>query len=390
VRLRPTKRTKKNNHQSSSSDDPEPSSDLPLSSDNDASAEYLPKRASKSTLKRKRGDPRVQPQPRHEQGEGLEEPSLNMKSRPKPAQLRRFEIIPILALLALWLNSGLDYQRPTLTEDDVNSLQNDPSFWSDSINDLVHDIGDPVSDEILAGCVRDFEARQDYSQPILTCAACGVRRLTRLTGEHFTCHNVTALNVLRLTEEQRNSYLATSPATRDLRSVYTSINDHQQYHLHRQFVSADANNTETVRLCRKCHTAVTAPKPIPPPNSIAAGCDFGCAERIGLPPLSDLERIAIGRFRLYATTIQLAAPRGDTCHDALTGHIIVFRVKRFCIVSYHTALHGTQELHSHKPTFRMAHSQHFMPHCGMPTCKSKRITTPQANRVRVRVMSVYC
>jgi hypothetical protein len=59
------------------------------------------------------------------------------------------------------------------------------------------------------------------------------------------------------------------------------------------------------------------------------------------------------------------------------------RVKKFCIVSYHTALHGTQELHSHKPTFRMAHSQHFMPHCGMPTCKSKRITTPQANTQKI-------
>ena len=84
-------------------------------------------------------------------------------------------------------------------------------------------------------------------------------------------------------------------------------------------------------LCARCHQTAKADKPEwPPAFSLAKGYDFGQLSAMGLPELTDVEKLLLSDVRPYGVVIKVVSPcstkeRPETwLHDKLRGHFISF------------------------------------------------------------------
>ena len=108
------------------------------------------------------------------------------------------------------------------------------------------------------------------------------------------------------------------------------------YHLYPNLVDYDeATDEYKVQLCsHRCAQRVRNPKygecgkPIPPACSLSAGVDYGTLEKLGLPELSDIEKILLADVRMYAVVLKVVAESNkkheDWQHAMLRGHTIFF------------------------------------------------------------------
>jgi len=105
------------------------------------------------------------------------------------------------------------------------------------------------------------------------------------------------------------------------------------YYLHSNFLQSrtprdsDVNTSwsenDSASLCSPCYGNLCVGKPTVPRFSIAAGYDFGYPLRLGLKPLSIVERKLIARNVLFATVVKLVGASGTNAQQhALKGHII--------------------------------------------------------------------
>ena len=113
------------------------------------------------------------------------------------------------------------------------------------------------------------------------------------------------------------------------------------YHLYPKLVdppAADTSDEPSVLLCKPhCYNAaVASPKVdsygnvLPPSRSLAAGTDFGDLTVLGLPPLSDIERLLLSDVRMYAIVQKIVGPDWDQKNKPhwhkmkAVGHFIAF------------------------------------------------------------------
>ena len=90
------------------------------------------------------------------------------------------------------------------------------------------------------------------------------------------------------------------------------------YHLHPEFVQekvpGDPLKGYTATICSECEKVIESggtPKVPYPRRSIAAGVDFGDANRIGLEPLTERERQIISKVRHYLLLIKIESNTAD-------------------------------------------------------------------------------
>jgi hypothetical protein len=123
----------------------------------------------------------------------------------------------------------------------------------------------------------------------------------------------------------------------DLRKLFNyCVIDGVHYHLYERLVDQDVDGCPgpSCMFCSQCASHVREPRvaadksPIKPACSLAAGVDYGNPEALGLPELSDVEKLLLSDVRLYAVVWKVAASSNkghvDWQHVKLKGHTIFF------------------------------------------------------------------
>ena len=223
---------------------------------------------------------------------------------------------------------------------------------------------------VLKGLKKSVDAHH------LTCGACGIKEVNGRYGEYCSVVALADLpKPLILTEEQDTAYQTAKDkpdlllpvneeATKKakfpmwkLMSVHESDLLKRKFHLHTEFVHKAKNDhgaeEELTVLCHRCTAwlatynksakkgarkkggkkATKNPrKKVPyPPNSIAAGIDFGDARRLrDLEVPSMMELAMIARHRHFHNVIKVynnhgVGCRSDGTHSQIRGHSILFR-----------------------------------------------------------------
>jgi hypothetical protein len=200
-----------------------------------------------------------------------------------------FEQDPEKALLLLHSGTGMGgfQQLHDLMRGSSQDQAADIAATAEELRSRARSINDS-----LLGVVREYVQTRNPLDPLLTCAACGMREFSA-QGQHVR-RPLSAVGVLRFHEDNaHDNAVATRIASAgpEFEAIFTSYlaPDGQRYHLHAAFV--DPPGTEDVPelstiLCGTCDHAVCGAKPSRPPLSVAAGVDFG-----------DLARVAYGRAR---------------------------------------------------------------------------------------------
>lgn len=106
-------------------------------------------------------------------------------------------------------------------------------------------------------------------------------------------------------------------------SYFYSPQNQRYYHLHREFVQAESDQQYTTTLCNTCHEALVKEKKLPI-FSLAAGIDYGNADRIFLPKLTLAEEYVIAFARLFILIIKLSGYQQSERQAGKLGHAIVF------------------------------------------------------------------
>ena len=124
-----------------------------------------------------------------------------------------------------------------------------------------------------ASCAEAFLAHNDERRPLFACAACGIRDPTLA----YTLQPIDSTKVARYmySTAQQQSFDAANATYRNFKSSY--MHKEQRYHLHQELLSVPADGCPTAHFCEVCLRGSK-----PNALSIAAGVDFGWAERLQL------------------------------------------------------------------------------------------------------------
>ena len=233
---------------------------------------------------------------------------------------------PHAALLAHAASSGLsgfqalDSLTPAMAADPAAPAAT--STYEDIVRQLqAQAIGPPD----FAKIVEAFQSSCGQRAPLPACGSCGVR-----CKQKTTSHVVSNLVEFQLDKEQREAYTAAHPIKQQAASVYAlgSGAEQQLFWLHPELVGT-RTGVDTVELCKSCQTGLDrirkgrANREKPPPRSLLAGVDFGAPARLGLEPLTHVERTLLGLSRTYETVFKLT--QGPYQHHRFTGQAITFR-----------------------------------------------------------------
>ena len=159
-----------------------------------------------------------------------------------------------------------------------------------------------------AGCFPDLRTRQGHAANRLDCAGQEMGNLTAAMDA-----------ALAEAEEMGEGAAATAAAA----AAAEAEQQKQQ-----QPPQQQQEKVATVRLCNKCAAHARGGQPGPPPQSLAAGIDYGRSDCLKLPPLTDIEKLILSDMRMYANVVKVAAPsmsdKKDWQHVQLRGHFITF------------------------------------------------------------------
>ena len=189
-----------------------------------------------------------------------------------------------------------------------------------------------VSDEEMFACMRDFAENNSYRKPVFACGSCGIRDLWHPANCEYPLNGISPEHWLvnrecpqETTVEMYNAQLKQEKVTAScVHSYYPltgGIEEEQLLlHLHPEFVvleevmeEGEKTKRVVMRLCRHCYMAAQQPMGKPPPQSLAAGCDYGVLSRIrincqALEMPNALEALAIADVRLYSVVAKVYVP----------------------------------------------------------------------------------
>ena len=197
------------------------------------------------------------------------------------------------------------------------------------------------------GGMKMFVDGKSRDAPILGCACCGFR--CKDSKNEYVKEPLSELSMLKLNDEEKeehverikkmNFYLPSDNAGTlklfklwKVWSIWPQVspsecscssdgdNDIDYYFLHPEFVelvetdNIDDNfrrvhNTHCAWLCPSCHKDLKKKENIPS-MSIKAGVDYGSYHRVGLEPLTLIERHIISRVRLYSQVLKIESNSG--------------------------------------------------------------------------------
>ena len=177
-----------------------------------------------------------------------------------------------------------------------------------------------LSEEELINKINLFAKEHSYTpKELLSCSACGIRcydekytqwLLSSSTGDKFkyaTPDKELFRNKLQDAEEVE-IYVSATETKRvnpwKAKSFYISQSQ-EYYHFHPELISLDNDNNEIITLCGDCNRE----RDSLPPNSIAAGVDFGSFHRLGLVPLNLQEETVLSFVRLFITIFKISSNR---------------------------------------------------------------------------------
>ena len=190
--------------------------------------------------------------------------------------------------------------------------------------------------------------------PIYLCASCGYRSIdaSNSTKKSFVRMRLSELSYLQLDDESKAANLRrmetmdlelpTNNNGGDMKTfeLWKSWNiwpqqklnnDEHYYFLHPELVEPDITKDKLLQvhhsawLCGTCSTNVKKEKD--PPLSLKAGTDFGSFERVGLTPLSLMERHIVSKVRHYSQVVKIESNSGrqiELMQCAIKGCCIVF------------------------------------------------------------------
>ena len=246
---------------------------------------------------------------------------------------------------------------------------------SDYCNETV-DV-DAMKDEILAERLTDeelFERMEhffnvhSYSEgDLFACGACGWRQMEREKKPTIKYEKIALtdprLQPLMMTEEQQHEFtqlkakggievpleMGADKTTLEPWKVASVVpvptcpgNEagDKCMHLHPEAVETDNDFSLHTRICPVCMDYLNGKKRGGnkiPPMSVAAGVDFGCYRRAGLPELTLHEELILARVRLYFASVKLTSNTGDKVNQntrsAVKGNAILFQHDSLEVVS---------------------------------------------------------
>ena len=280
---------------------------------------------------------------------------------------RGFQADPRMATLLYHLNSG-HYRFDQWKE------------YAQAFAEAAVDI-EGMRDEILGERLTDAELRQLMDKfysvhslcegDLFACGACGWRQMERKSNPNITYEEVPLdddmLRPLMFNTEQRDGFDAMKarggiavPSASGVESttVYPwkvlsvvslpvdpgGTQGNRYMHLHPETVEHHGDGSRHTRICPMCvehlrrknkQGGSTAGKI--PPLSIAAGVDFGCYRRAGLPELTLHEEIILSRVRMYFASVKITSNTSGKVNlntrSAVKGNAILFKDDSAKIVS---------------------------------------------------------
>jgi hypothetical protein len=171
------------------------------------------------------------------------------------------------------------------------------------------------------------------------CGACGTRGPTKPASTKIFLADLDVDHWLRLTQDAKQN-LKNMPTvtlvdewgnTQDvflgrLRSYCVTSTD-AYFHVHPELLGEDEAGNEYVCLCQTCAAAARQPDARPPPQSIAAGRDFGLFSRINVAMPNETEEMALADVRTYSMVAKVHIPNvrvTSATRVLLRGHMIAF------------------------------------------------------------------
>jgi len=196
--------------------------------------------------------------------------------------------------------------------------------------------------------IEDYKAAVHNKVDLLSCGACGIRHFGHVTDpqgkksemkpNQFYRIDLNDLGMLLYSDEEVQQWKirkeisvevpdtdTTNKMIHPWKAKSVEENNLGVYHLHPEFVQHSEDKSEHHTLvCGTCMRAISAGRV--PTNSIAAGVDYGDFNRIGLQPLTPMERLLIARARLYNRILKVTRSYGTEPWErqTLKGHHILF------------------------------------------------------------------
>jgi len=181
-----------------------------------------------------------------------------------------------------------------------------------------------VTPEILENCLSSYSRSIGIDTNTSICGCCGEKDF------NLNCIpvDIERLQLLQMEEEKLLIYRG---LPEPLRAVWTSVHHNGVvYHLHREaFIGhiEDDEDDQSVRynICLSCRNSLFSNKPTLPIFSLKNGHDYGRLEAIPVQDLSDIEKVAISKGRIFSNVYTIRkAKTGLSVSEGLTGHVISF------------------------------------------------------------------
>ncbi|KAK4031138.1 hypothetical protein OUZ56_024684 [Daphnia magna] len=238
--------------------------------------------------------------------------NLHCKETPSAQKLVNFEKDPIVALLALAVNSGQNRFSAS-----AKLYGSTPEEERNLLEELKREVEGNFDIRDSGRIVDEFQQCFDKDSLLLGCACCGIRAF-QMNKVLYLPVPVAELDLLKLNEERQLLFYAIPNPYQLCVSVYLSSSG-KLYHLHPELVKDGIAS-----LCSTCHRNIKSSKPKIPNLCIAAGIDFGHPGRLGLPQLTLSEELLICRSRQYVAILKLDGYNASERQKAKKGHVITY------------------------------------------------------------------
>ena len=198
--------------------------------------------------------------------------------------------------------------------------------------------------------VAAYTAATDIEMELPGCAACGKHGPTKPASTKFFLADLAVDHWLRLTTdaEQNLKNMPTVALVDEkchacdvflgcLRSYCVTSTD-GYFHVHPELLGGDEAGNEYVCLCHPCAAAARDAEARPPPQSIAAGRDFGLFSRINVDMPNETEEMALVDVRTYSMVAKVHIPNvcvTTATRVVLRDHMIAFLHDGPAVVSKH-------------------------------------------------------
>jgi len=273
---------------------------------------------------------------------------VDMHSLPTAEDMQEAEINPAAAILKMWEMTGHDWfgDLTWITE----LAQTPAEKWTPDQNQKVKDMADriraagptltdqvDIHDKWLYGA-QGLSVRKDMK----ACMTCGQRILNQ--APFYQWHRLNNITCMEFSKQDEIDLAAIDEQWHPLISMFRDPNTGTRYFVHPEFVVVDRESDPDHPkygglACSSCSTHLNINER--PPRSVAPAkgkhfadrMDLGHSHRfakVGLKPLTVIEKMLIAPVRLFGTCVQLVPPpQYDTQlkwkkHHVLTGHNIAF------------------------------------------------------------------